>query len=301
MTDKPQDETGPESLFIDWMKTATECWSSMASMWTEAADLKTTSRLDGKPNWVQESWESTQKTWQAFSEVMSKPEILEALFKGTDALPELLLKIGQANLNSFVQLQKEWIEQGGKIEEATQAEPFKKFNEDLFKTWTQLYEKEFRKFFHLPPVGPARFYQEKMNRFVERFNLFQADMAEFLRLLYLPVDKSYKTMQAKLTQSDLEGQLLADAPGTYKVWVSILEEHYQKLFKSPEYIDAMARAFDSLGEFLLARQDLLEDFLAVLALPTPRDMDALYKELYVLKKRVKELEKGKSKAGKGKK
>lgn len=295
MKDKPQDQASPESLFIDWMKTATACWSSMAAAWTGAADPKTTSKTDDPPSLLQESWETTQKTWQVLFEVMGKPEILEALFKGTDTLPELLLKIGQANMNSFVQLQKQWLEQTLKIEEATQADPFKNFNEDLFKTWTQLYEKEFRKFFHLPQVGPGRLYQEKMNRFVDQFNLFQADMAEFLHLLYLPVDKSYKTMQAKLTQMASEGKPLDDLQGYYKMWVNILEEHYMTLFKSSDYIDAMSRAFDSMGEFLMARQNILEDLLTMFSVPTPKDMDALYKEIYVLKKRIKALEKEKSK------
>ena len=201
MTDKPQDEASPESLFVDWMKTATACWSSMAAMWTADVDSKTTSKLDGKPNRMQELWGTTPKAWQALSEIMSNPEALEALFKGTDALPELLLKIGQANLNSFVQLQKEWIEQSAKMASAPQADPFKNFNEDLFKTWTRLYEEKFRNFFHLPPVGPGRLYQEKMNRFIDQFNLFQADMAEYLRLLYLPVDKAYQAIQAQLMQN----------------------------------------------------------------------------------------------------
>ena len=61
----------------------------------------------------------------------------------------------------------------------------------------------------------------------------------------------------------------------------------------------MARVFDSMAEFVIARQGLLKDLLAVLTLPTQEDMDALYKELYVLKKRVKELEKEKSPAAKG--
>ncbi len=80
MTDKPQDQASPKSLFIDWMKTATAYWGSMASMWTgvaEKAEAATTSKKGGKKSRVQESWETIQKTWQALSEVMSNPETLE--------------------------------------------------------------------------------------------------------------------------------------------------------------------------------------------------------------------------------
>jgi polyhydroxyalkanoate synthesis regulator phasin len=46
-----------------------------------------------------------------------------------------------------------------------------------------------------------------------------------------------------------------------------------------------------LEDFLIAKNDAMRDFLQLMPVVTQRDMDDLYKEFHLLKKRVKELEK----------
>ena len=48
---------------------------------------------------------------------------------------------------------------------------------------------------------------------------------------------------------------------------------------------------DALTAFIAARQEVLEDTLKSMPVPTTKDMDELYKEIYLLKKRIRELEK----------
>jgi class III poly(R)-hydroxyalkanoic acid synthase PhaE subunit len=304
MTDKTKDKASPESMFTDWMQTATTFWDSMASVWSsaaEAAEMTTKSKKGDQKNRTQDSWEAAQNTWQALFTAMSKPQTLEALFKSTDELPEILVKLGQANLSSFIQFQKQWMEKTAEIQNSGKVFSFEELDQDFFKTWNQLYETELSTFFHIPPIGPARFYQEKLSRVVDKFNLFQAAMAEFFHFLYLPVENSFKIMQAKLTESAQKGQSLEDFQDYYKIWVKILEEQYMTLFKSSEYTQTLSKALDSMAEFSIARQEILGDIMAMFSLPTPKDMDAVYKEIYELKQRIKELEKGKSLLNRGKK
>jgi polyhydroxyalkanoate synthesis regulator phasin len=47
-----------------------------------------------------------------------------------------------------------------------------------------------------------------------------------------------------------------------------------------------------MEDYMVARQELFRDTLQTFQMPTNKDMDDLYKELYRLKKRVKQLEKG---------
>jgi polyhydroxyalkanoate synthesis regulator phasin len=46
-----------------------------------------------------------------------------------------------------------------------------------------------------------------------------------------------------------------------------------------------------MSEFSTAKNDLLEDILTMFPISTQKDMDDLYKEIYLLKKRIKALEK----------
>ena len=297
MSEKQQKTTGPQPLLSDWMKTVTAIWGPIVSMWTdigEATGEILTSKKEGKKSRVQKSFETTQKTWEALSSVMIEPETMETLFKGSGALPEILLKMAQMNLDNFVRFQQQWVEKAGKIGKTTHAYKFEDLDEDVFKAWTELYENEFRKFFNIPQLGLTRSYQEKVIRTVDQFNIFQATMAEFMHLLFQPVEKSFHVMQEKLTDLADEGNLPEDSKAYYQMWVKILEGHYMTLLQSLEYTQSMNKTLASLTEFSAAKKETLQDaLLFLLPVPTQKEMDELYKEIYVLKKRIRKLEKGK--------
>ena len=63
------------------------------------------------------------------------------------------------------------------------------------------------------------------------------------------------------------------------------------LFKSPEYLEAMNRTLNTLEDYLSTRDSISQDVMKMLAMPTPKDLDDLYKEIYHLKKRIRQLEK----------
>ena len=75
----------------------------------------------------------------------------------------------------------------------------------------------------------------------------------------------------------------------YKRWLKILEGHYMTLFQSAEYIRTLTHTLHALEDFTLAKQELLSEAMAALGLPTRREMDDLYREIYLLKKSMKVL------------
>ena len=295
MDDNKKNRIGPETFFSDWMKISMKFWESTASMW---ADFNTTGRIkpdskeDDKTSRMQRSWESTQKTLKAWSQVVSEPESIEAFFEGAGIFPEFFLNIVQTGLNRFVHLQQQWLQRAGKAQESTKSYTFENIDEDMIKAWTMLYETELRKFFNIPQLGLTRFYQEKMIRSVDKFNIFQSNLTEFLRLLSLPMEKSFQILQEKLTELADEGHLPEDSKVYYQMWIKILEGHYMTLFQSSEYTNSLNNTLHSMSEFSEAKKELLQDtLLYMLPIPTQKEMDELYKEIYLLKKRIKELEK----------
>ena len=294
MNENEQNKSGPETLFADWMKTSTAFWESMASTWpafNKAGGVTPDSKRDDKTSRFQKSWESTQKTWTAWSQIINEPETMKTLFKETGMLPEIFLKIAQTGLNSFVHLQQQWFERAGKVQESTKSYTFENFDEDALKVWTKLYETELRKIFNIPQLGLTRFYQEKMIRSVDKFNMFQSNLTEFLRLLSLPMEKSFQVLQEKLVALADEGNLPKDSKVYYQMWIKILEGNYMTLLQSSEYTKILNKTLHSMSEFSEAKKDLLQDtLLYTLPIPTQKEMDELYKEIYLLKKRIKELE-----------
>ena len=110
-------------------------------------------------------------------------------------------------------------------------------------------------------------------------------------LLYLPVEKSLQAVGERLQKQSKEGNLSEDFKEHYNTWIKILEGHYMTLYQTPEYTQALSKALNAMEDFIVAQRELLTDTLKTLPVPTNEDMDELYKELYLLKKRLREIEK----------
>jgi class III poly(R)-hydroxyalkanoic acid synthase PhaE subunit len=296
MNETKQENTGAETLLATWLKTATEFWGSMARTWANGPNTSTASdtAAASEKNAAQRTQESLQgaiKTWLALSSVMSDPDNLDAQLKGVHGLPEVLSRLVKFGWDGYLELQQQWLQRVERIGKTTEAYKFENLDQNVFALWNELYEKEFRQFLHLPQLGLTRFYQERVGRAVDEFNLFQAKVAEFLHIFFLPMEKSYKVMQDKLTEMAEAGELPDDSKAYYQMWIKILEGHYMTLFKSPEYADAMGQTLNALEDYKMTAEQVIEDVLEMFPVPTQKDMDELYKEIYLLKKKVKALEK----------
>lgn len=279
-----KDKSGPETLLSAWMKAAADFWGSIAQMGLGASEEVPKSQS-------QESWHSAAKMWQSLFSTPNEPRTMDTLFKGINAVPEIALKMAKAGWDGYFQLQQQWLEKVGRIGKHTEAYKFEDLDQNVFRVWIEIYEKEFKQFLTIPQLGLTRSYQERMNLLMDKFNLFQASMAEFFRILFLPMEKSFRIMQEKIGELAKEGKLPEDPKEYYPMWLKILEGHYMILLKSPEYTQVLSNTLNAMGGFMIARQEMLQDILQTLPVPTNMEMDELYRELYLLKKKVKELTK----------
>jgi len=293
MDHEQQEKTGPESLLAAWIKSANDFWLASAKHWPETAGVSTpgASSQTGNKSRAQESWQSGFKMWQALFSALSEPGTMDAFSRGINTLPDIVLGMAKTGWDGFFHLQQQWMERVGKIGQQSEAYQFENLDQGLFKAWRETYEKDFRQFFNIPQLGLNRFYQERMNRAADEFNLFQEAMAEFMYMLYLPVEKSLQVMMVKLEEISKQGELSDNFKDYYNMWIKILEGHYMTLFKSPEYTRVLSKLLTASEDFKMAKQEVLSDVLSTLPIPTNKDMDELCKEIYLLKKKVKELEK----------
>jgi class III poly(R)-hydroxyalkanoic acid synthase PhaE subunit len=293
MSDDPRSFSGPHNLLSLWIQTASQFWGTMLQTWSgETTHDKAASERDSATkSRSQESLEAVLKTWQRLSSVATEPGAMEAFSHLTRTLPDILQKMVRASWQGWFHLQQQWLERAGRIGQSTQAYSFAHVEDETFRAWTEIYEKEFRQFLHIPQLGLTRFYQEKYYQALDQFNRFQAAFAEYMYLFYLPMDKSFKVLQDEVAKMAEEGKLPDDFNTYYKLWIKILEGHYMNLFKSPEYIQVMGKALDTFEQFVQARNSITQDVLKALAVPTQNEIDDLYKEIYHLKKKIRKLEK----------
>jgi polyhydroxyalkanoate synthase subunit PhaE len=281
---------GADPLFLSWLQAATDLWSNLAgTMPTSKTDSQEADSV--AKNRFMEKWQSNLNMMKSFSQAMSEPESATAAINSINALPDIFLKMAKSGWEAAFQIQQHLLDKAGKIGRRTEAYNFDNLDQEVFKAFTDIYEKELQQYFHIPPLGLTRFYQERFNELLDKHNLFETTLAEFLSILYLPMEKSFKVLQEKLQAMAQEGVLPKEAKENYAIWVKILEGHYMNLFKSREYTDALHNTISKMEDYLLAKNEAMHDFLQFLPIPTNKEMDELYKEFHQLKKRVKELEK----------
>jgi hypothetical protein len=293
MNDKEKEKRGPEPILEAWMKSATKYWDTMSKTWPSDPEKMSRSFLSqademGK---AKESMESAMRMWGTLSSAICDMESIESFCHGINSVPEILVKMTQSTWERFFLLQEQWMSKASKLGERTEAYTFDNLDQEAFSAWSAIYEEEFRKFFNVPQLGLTRMYQERANQFVDKFNLFQTAMSDFMRVLYLPMEKSLKVMQQKMEEAGAAGDVPHDYHEYYRNWIKTLEGHFMVLFKSPDYTQTLRKTLNAMGEYMIARHEFFQDILHTLPVPTDRDMDDLYKEMYELKKKLKKIEK----------
>jgi hypothetical protein len=278
------------ALLESWMKSTQDFWTFIAKFTQPSPHVL--SAFQEKPETaLPKAWETALKNWQSLSSTIAEPGTAESVLQGINILPETFLKLAQLAWKSNLQIQKKVVERTGKIGQKTEAYNFDNIDHEMFKAWTEIYEENFKQFLMIPQLGLSRFYQERLNLFIDKLNLFHASFSEFMFLLYAPVEKSFKVMEENLEQLSKDGKIPQASKEYYQLWIKILEGHFMTLFKSPDYARALNETLSKLEDFLTAKNEVLQDLLQTMPVPTNKEMDELYKEIHTLKKRIKDIEK----------
>jgi hypothetical protein len=276
-----------EPLLAAWIKWTMDFWDTMAQM---GPGLAGAGRSGGQASCETagsaDPWLASLNLWQAFFSLLTEPGTVAAVFQGIQAPSKLILRMAQAGWGGYFHLHQQWLEawQGGGSPPANHG--YENLDQDIYQTCNEILEHDFRRLLNLPHLGLTGLPQEGVIRATVAFNQFQAAMAEFIHLLYLPVKKSLRAMGAEWVNGG-PGKPPEDFKEYYKRWLKILEGHYMTLFQSAEYIRTLTHTLYALEDFTTAKQELLSEAMAGLGLPSRREMDDLYREIYLLKKSVR--------------
>jgi class III poly(R)-hydroxyalkanoic acid synthase PhaE subunit len=291
MTYKDATEKGQDTSSTDWGKAMHQFWSPLVNQWSgmfKESGTQESMKFKGR---VGESFQTTAKMWQSMLDAMSRPEALEHFQKATQMTPDIALGFAQTCVKSFTDLQAqvgEWIQKRGA---SFSTADIQELDKELVKKWTETYEKEFSQYLKIPQIGLGRVYQERILQAADRMNSFQTTLSEFLHLLAQPIERSLKSLQEKMVEMTEAGPLDEKSKTYYNLWIKLLEGHYMELFKQMEYSTAMSRTLEALNRYVEARQAVVNDVLKQFNVPTHQDLDELYKEIYLLKKRMRAYEK----------
>jgi class III poly(R)-hydroxyalkanoic acid synthase PhaE subunit len=149
------------------------------------------------------------------------------------------------------------------------------------------YSLSMQKMLNMPKLGLNRYYQERMSQALDKLNMFTAVASEFSLQMLQPVESSMAKMQQKIKDMAEGDGYFEDAKEYYSMWIKILEGDYMTLLQSPEFITKFHDVVNTYMEFYAIYEEVMQDGLQFLPVTTKKDMDAVYKENYLLKKQVK--------------
>ena len=291
MAQEFSNQRASEPLLAAWIKWTMDFWDTMAQMGPGLTGAGRTgdptspeAAVPGDP------WLLSLKLWQAFFSLLTEPGTVAAVFQGIKAPSAIILSMAQAGWGGYFHLHQQWLEGWQEDGPFAGGNNFETLDQDIFKICHEIYEQDFRQLMSLPHLGLTGLTQEGVNRATEKFNQFQTAMAEFIYLLYLPVKKSLRAMRG-VGGNGRQEKPPEDFKDYYKGWLRILEGHYMTLFQSPEFTRTLSHTLNALEDFATAKQELLAQALEALSLPSRRDLDELYREMYLLKKSAKAMAK----------
>jgi class III poly(R)-hydroxyalkanoic acid synthase PhaE subunit len=288
MTEKQASTKEQASSPFSWMTMFTQFWSPFIDTMDNGEAPPRSADPEEPQGRFDQGLLASMKMWQAISKSMATPTALETFQSATRTTPDILMGFSQTCLNSFMSFQTEMLDWFIKAGKSVTPRDFQQLDKELLHRWTDTYEKEFSQYFNVPQMGLGRFYQEKTLQAVDKSNAFQAAVSEFLHVLYLPIEKSFKIMQQKISDLTDKGELEEDPKVYYRLWIQELEGCYMELFQQPEFPEALGKTIEALNKFHRARQEVINDVLRSLSVPTQDDLDELYKEIHALKKRLRD-------------
>ncbi|MBU1171394.1 MAG: hypothetical protein KKD44_17715 [Proteobacteria bacterium] len=147
-----------------------------------------------------------------------------------------------------------------------------------------------KKLLEIPPVGITRPYQEKINQALDKLGMYNTAAMEFLYCTCIPLEEATRMTLTEIMKKSDSVKSMDDAQKIYEKWLKILEEEYQALFKTDRYKHVLAKIMNAMGEYRAASRELILDIMHLAGLPFGREVDELCKDVFTLKKKIKELE-----------
>ncbi len=164
------------------------------------------------------------------------------------------------------------------------------YTQEFFDLWLKTYQATYGRLAEMPAVGPAREKSEKLTKGFSNFvNLYTTWMDANINFQSVFME-AMKRMHEK-TATEIEGEISPEKyKDFYRIWIETYSETFKEFLKSGHFASDMGKLMSYFMEFQKYNREMLEEnYLKPMNLPTKTEIDEINKEMYYLKKTVKEL------------
>lgn len=160
---------------------------------------------------------------------------------------------------------------------------------DFFHEVNGKYEESFGKVFNMMGLGLNReTYEEQMKAIGSYYKVLFA-AGELTALIMNTAADAMKTLLEEYQKMLKEGKGVTTFREFYKLWYQVNEDALLKLFNTDAFSRLFATFSDQYSRYVINMNAVYEQVLAPLPIPTKKDMDSLYKTVYLLRKDVRDL------------
>ena len=235
------------------------------------------------------AWESSINNSISFFRLMMAPENQDTLYRSVSAYTEALTQSAGDSLENFIEFQSQAVKSMAKVGEHTKAYNLDDLDHSAFESFRELYRSELQKYLKIPKIGLPREYHERLSELLDKSTIFFSHLVELIYQFTTPFEKTHRVMQAKVKKMLEGGEIVEDPKQVYNDWIRILEKHFLDMLKSKEYTEVLNNTITSLAAYKGVKNSVADIFLKEMQIPTGRDMDEVYKDIYNMKKKIKEL------------
>ncbi len=296
MLDTAQQGNEMVTLFKAWLETGRKMWQNTDSG-PEGTEKGHGSNFNffadgeslGEKHKTYRAWETSVNSYISFIKLVTTPENQQAILKNTSNYIEAIVEAAGDSMENFTEFQSQLIKSFATVGEHTKAYNLDDLDHASFESFRELYRTEFQKYFKIPKIGLPREFHERLSTLVDKSNIYFSHLVELVYLFSIPLEKTNLAMQQKVKKMLENGEFPDDYKQSYAEWIKMLEGNYMELLKSHEYTHVLNDFIGSLAAYKSVKNEVISTFVKDLQIPTNKEMDEVYKDIYIMKRKINEL------------
>ncbi|MEK7825668.1 MAG: poly(R)-hydroxyalkanoic acid synthase subunit PhaE [Nitrospirota bacterium] len=162
--------------------------------------------------------------------------------------------------------------------------------QEVIDLWLKTYEATFGRLVEMPAMGPAREKSERLMKGASNLVNLHAAWTDSNSNLLGVLMEAMRKMHEKAS-AEIGGEITPEKyKDFYRLWIETFSATFKEFFNSGHFASDIGKFTSHLMEFQKYNRDMLEEnCLKPMNLPTKTEIDEINKEIYLLKKSVKEL------------
>jgi class III poly(R)-hydroxyalkanoic acid synthase PhaE subunit len=147
-----------------------------------------------------------------------------------------------------------------------------------------------RQMLSLPPVGYTREWQEQAQEWTQLYLDYTRTLQDYGQLLGKVGQRATELFSEKLAVQLKKGKSLEGLRAAYNLWIDCGEEAYAEAVATPDFSHLQAQMVNALMRLKRHEQEMVNEVMTALNMPTRQEMDTTHKRVYKLQRQLSALQ-----------